>query len=320
VSETVNNSPMVARAGPGLRPGASSSVGDLIRSRRARPVLLLAPIGVWLGLFLIAPIAIMFAYSLWQADPTTFTIVREFDTGSYDTVFGEGVYLSVLLKSLWIGLLVVLLTLVLGFPTAYLLASRKTERAKMVLLLLLLVPFWTSVLLRSYAWILVLGEAGAVNSVLQSTGIVSEPLRWLLFDRFAVVISLVQLYVPFMVIALYAVLEKFDWRLLEAARDLGAGKLRSFVHIILPASLPGILIGVLLVFIPAVGSFITPSLLGGTDGLMYAGVISSQFGTSFNWPLGAALSFVLVVALVIVVTVLMKVVRPWDSFERGMAS
>jgi spermidine/putrescine transport system permease protein len=261
----------------------------------------------------------MFAYSLWEADAATFTIVRDFTSASYSQIFTEGVYLDVLLKSLWIGLLVVAFTLLLGFPTAYLLASRKTERAKMVLLLLLLVPFWTSVLLRSYAWILVLGEAGAVNAALQSTGIVSEPMRWLLFDRFAVILSLVQLYLPFMVIALYAVLEKFDWSLLEAARDLGAGKFRSFVHIVIPASMPGILIGVLLVFIPAVGSFITPSLLGGTDGLMYSGIISSQFGTSFNWPLGAALSFVLVVALGVVVTILMKVVRPWDSFERGMA-
>jgi spermidine/putrescine transport system permease protein len=256
---------------------------------------------------------------VWRADPATFSIVRDFTSASYSQIFTEGVYLHVLLKSLWIGLVVVALTLVLGFPTAYLLASRKTERAKMVLLLLLLVPFWTSVLLRSYAWILVLGETGAVNSALQSAGLISEPLRWLLFDRFAVVISLVQLYVPFMVIALYAVLEKFDWGLLEAARDLRAGKLRSFVHVVVPASMPGILIGVLLVFIPAVGSFITPALLGGTDGLMYSGIISSQFGTSFNWPLGAALSFVLVVALMILVTILMKVVKPWDSFERGMA-
>jgi len=293
--------------------------GDLVRSRRARPVLLLAPIGVWLGLFLIAPIAIMFAYSLWKADAATFTIVRDFTGASYEQAFTEGVYVDVLLKSLWIGLLVVVLTIIIGYPTAYLIASRKTERAKMVWLLLLLVPFWTSVLLRSYAWILVLGETGAVNSVLQSTGLASEPLRWLLFDRFAVIVSLVQLYVPFMVIALYAVLEKFDWGLLEAARDLGAGKFRSFIHVVLPASFPGLLIGVLLVFIPAVGSFITPSLLGGTDGLMYSGIISSQFGTSFNWPLGAALSFVLVVVLVVMVTILMKVVRPWDSFERGMA-
>jgi spermidine/putrescine transport system permease protein len=315
----VDTVPKPSPAPRGAAPDRSPSFGDMVRSPRARPLLLLAPIGVWLGLFLVAPIAIMFAYSLWKADPTTFTIVREFTSASYSQIFTEGVYLDVLLKSLSVGLVVVVLTLVLGFPTAYLLASRKTERAKMVLLLLLLVPFWTSVLLRSYAWILVLGEAGAVNSALQSTGIISEPLRWLLFDRFAVIVSLVQLYVPFMVIALYAVLEKFDWGLLEAARDLGAGKFRSFVHILIPASMPGILIGVLLVFIPAVGSFITPSLLGGTDGLMYSGIISSQFGTSFNWPLGAALSFVLVVALSLVVTILMKVVRPWDSFERGMA-
>lgn len=314
----IADTPPVAAPPPGGAALGPPTIGDRIRSRDARPFLLLAPIGVWLGLFLIAPIAIMLAYSLWRSDPTTFSIVRDFNLDAYKQIFSEGVYLDVLLKSLWIGLIVVVLTLVLGFPTAYMLASRRTPRVKMMLLLALLVPFWTSVLLRSYAWILVLGEAGAVNSVLRSTGIVSEPLRWLLFDRFAVIVSLVQLYVPFMVIALYAVLEKFDWKLLEAARDLGAGKFRSFVHVVVPASMPGILIGVLLVMIPAVGSFITPSLLGGTDGLMYAGVISSQFGTSFNWPLGAALSFVLVTALVALVTVLMKIVKPWDSFERGM--
>ena len=316
MSDAVDTHSIAARA---PHPREPATFGDMVRSRRARPALLLAPIGIWLGLFLIAPIAIMFAYSVWKADATTFTIVRDFTGASYKQVFTEAVYVDVLLKSLWIGLLVVVLTVVLGLPTAYLLASRKSQRAKMMLLLLLLVPFWTSVLLRSYAWILVLGEAGAVNSALQSLGIVGEPLRWLLFDRFAVVVSLVQLYVPFMVIALYAVLEKFDWGLLEAARDLGAGKFRSFIHVVLPACMPGLLIGVLLVFIPAVGSFITPSLLGGTDGLMYSGIISSQFGTSFNWPLGAALSFVLVVALTVLVTILHEGRPPWDSFERGMA-
>lgn len=274
---------------------------------------------MWLGLFLLGPLGIMFVYSLWKTDFTTFTIIREWNLDAYESIFTNSLYFDIIAKSLWLGAVVVVFTVILGFPTAYLLASRKSNRTKMVLLLLMLVPFWTSVLLRSYAWILVLEEQGAVNSLLTSVGVVNEPLSWLLFNRFAIIISLVQLYLPFMVIPVYAVLEKFDWTLLEAAKDLRAGKFKAFAYVTLPAALPGLLIGFLLVFIPSVSAYITPTLLGGTEGLMVSGLIASQFGTAYNWPLGAALSFVVVFVLLLVVFVLMKVVRPWDLFERGAA-
>ena len=287
------------------------------RAVRLRSLLLLLPIAAWLGLFLLGPLGIMFVYSLWKADFTTFSIIREWNLDAYESIFTNSLYLDIIGKSLWLGAIVVAFTIVLGFPTAYLLASRKSDRAKMVLLLLMLVPFWTSVLLRSYAWILVLEEHGAVNSLLTSVGVVDKPITWLLFNKFAIVLSLVQLYLPFMVIPVYAVLEKFDWTLLEAAKDLRAGKLQAFVNVTLPAALPGLLIGFLLVFIPSVSAYITPTLLGGTEGLMVSGLIASQFGTAYNWPLGAALSFVIVVLLLAIVFLLMKVVRPWDLFERG---
>lgn len=308
----------VTETAPGsthIADGVALARGSRLRRSGFLP---LAPALVWLSIFLLTPLGIMFLYSVWRTDQSTYTVVRDFNTDAYKTVFTSGVYIDVIVKSLTIGLLVFAFSLLLGFPTAYLLATRRSSRAKMVLLLLMLVPFWTSVLLRSYAWILVLQEDGAVNGILQATGLRDAPIDGLLFSRFAVVLSLVQLYLPFMVIAIYAVLERFDWNLLEAAKDLGAGKVKGFLTITLPAALPGILIGFLLVFIPSVGAYVTPTLLGGTDGLMASGLIAAQFGTAFNWPLGAAISFVLVAILLALVLALMRLVRPWEVFERGV--
>jgi spermidine/putrescine transport system permease protein len=282
-------------------------------------VALLAPAALWFIVFLVAPLAIMFLHSFWRTDPTTFSVIRDFNVDSYERIFTNSVYFTVLWRSVAQGLVVVAITIAIGFPTAYYIATRRSSRVKMFLLLLMLVPFWTSVLLRSYAWIVVLEGGGAVNAALTSAGVIDEPLEGLLFNRFAVTLSLVQLYLPFMVMAIYIVLEKFDWSLVEAAKDLRAGKLRSFLHVTLPASLPGVLIGSLLVFIPSVGAYVSPALLGGTEGQMIASVIGSQFGQSFNWPLGAALSAVLVVLVGGVIFILLKIVRPWDLFQRGVA-
>jgi spermidine/putrescine transport system permease protein len=266
------------------------------------------PVG-WLVLFFVAPMTLMLILSFWQT--VNFTIVPTFTLNNYANL-SKPLYVSSFVRTVRIALIVTAVSALLGYPVAYYLA-RKVHRFRTVLLMLAILPLWTSYLVRTFAWLLILGTNGVVNYTLSSTGLIDEPLRWLLYSDFAVTIALVHIYVPFMILPIYAVLEKLDLRLLEAARDLGASRWRVFRHVTLPLSLSGLATGCLFVFIPSMGAFETPELLGGTRSIMIGSIIAQQFGAAFEYPFGSAMALTLMTIILAVATVVLR-----SSRRRGL--
>jgi spermidine/putrescine transport system permease protein len=258
----------------------------------------LGPPLVWLALFFLAPLAIVWAYSFGHnAGLTEIEISGTF--GNYARAI-EPLYLKIFLKSAWVAALTTGLCLVIGFPVA-LAITFASDKAKTWLLLLVMLPFWTNLLIRTYALIAVLRTEGYVNQGLEwlwnLASLVAplgdfQPLT-LLHNNFAVILGLVYVHLPFMVLPLYSALDRLDKSLLEASLDLGAGHLRTLFKVVVPLALPGIASGVLITFIPALGAYLTPDLLGGPDSQMIANVIERQFKRANDWPFGAAMSFVL---------------------------
>ena len=199
------------------------------------------------------------------------------------------IYSFLLGKSILMSLCVATATVLLAYPMAYFLAFR-IKRAKMLWLILITIPFWTSYLLRIFAWKITLGYNGVINSGLMTLGIIDAPLEFILYNPTAVVITLAHAWAAFAILPIYVSLEKIDRSLLEAAADLGEGPVMSFVRVTLPLSMPGVIAASLLVFIPTVGDYVTPTLVGGPTGIMIANFIQHQFGRSNNWPMGATLS------------------------------
>jgi putrescine transport system permease protein len=217
--------------------------------------------------------------------------------GSYVYLFNEPLYVSSWLYSIKVAFFSTLFCLMLGYPMAYAIA-RSTPTYRNVFLMLVILPFWTSFLLRVYAWIGLLKNDGVINNMLQAVGVISEPLA-MMNTSFAVYIGIVYSYLPFMILPLYSNLEKHDNTLLEAAQDLGAGPIRSFLRVTLPLSVPGIVAGSLLVFIPAVGEYVIPSLLGRTDQLMIARLLADEFFLNRDWPKASAVAIVMLLLLVL---------------------
>ena len=278
-----------------------------IRRRRERldlttPSLLGLPLG-WLVVFFLIPIGILGAYSVSAlyvsiypgAHPVTLSAWRDFLDGSDD--------LRLFWKSVKMSLIVSGLCVVLAYPVAYYLALSGTKR-KYVLLLVLIAPFLTSYLLRVLAWKVILGSQGVVNSFLFWTGLRSpdDPVSQLLYSRFAVMLVLAYVWIPFVALPIFVSLESLDRRLLEAASDLGASRWQAFWRVTLPLSIPGVVAAFLFVFIPTVGEFVTPSLVGGTSGYMYGNDIADQFNRSLDWQTGSVLALFLF-AVVAVLTV-----------------
>lgn len=246
-------------------------------------------ISSWLGVFALFAFLLVLFVSFMQPDSNNM-FAWHFTLNNYEALFSS-LYIMVFLKSFYIAGACTLICILLGYPFAYILA-RKVGRFKELLLLLLIIPFWTSSLIRSYAMVAILKTKGVLNNTLLHLGIIHHPLQ-LLFTNSAVMIALVYNLLPFMILPLYANLEKFDNRLIEAARDLGAGKVKTFTKIILPLSLPGILAGSILVFLPAMTLFYIPDLLGGAKALLLGNLIENQFLLTHNWPLGSAISVTL---------------------------
>ena len=264
---------------------------------------------IWLILFVFLPLIIALKISLAEmrvgAPPYTDLFGSDDDgnfalgvtAANFQTLATDSLYWRAYLGSVRIAAISTLLALLLGYPMAYTVA-RAPQRWRTPLLLLILLPFWTSFLIRVYAWIGFLRPGGILNSALTGLGVIDEPLR-LLNTEFAVYIGMVFCYLPYMVLPLYARLEKMDPALLEAAADLGATPFRAFLRVTLPLSVPGIVAGCLLVFIPAVGEFVIPEMLGGADTLMIGRVLWNEFFTNRDWPLSAAVSVVLLAVLVL---------------------
>ncbi|HEY6483459.1 MAG TPA: ABC transporter permease subunit [Steroidobacteraceae bacterium] len=222
--------------------------------------------------------------------------VASLNLANYGYLFSDPLYISSYLYSLKVAAVSTVICLCLGYPMAYAIA-RSAATTRNVLLMLIVLPFWTSFLLRVYAWIGLLKSNGVINNVLLSLGIIHEPLAMMQTD-FAVYIGIVYSYLPFMILPLYANLEKHDLTLIEAAADLGARPITAFRRITLPLSLPGVAAGSLLVFIPAVGEYVIPSLLGRTDQLMIGRVLSDEFFANRDWPVASAVAIVMLVLLV----------------------
>jgi spermidine/putrescine transport system permease protein len=266
----------------------------------ATPGLLGLPLA-WLIVFFIVPIGIVGAYSLdvFSIYPGTHPVTWS----GWDDFFHSAIYLKLFWKSVRLSLLVSVIVVLLAYPVAYFLALSGTKR-KYVLLLILIAPFLTSYLLRVLAWKVILGSNGVLNSFLFWTGIRSpdHPISQLLYSKFAVVLVLIYVWLPFVALPIFVSLESLDRRLLEAATDLGASRWQAFLRVTLPLSAPGVIAAFLFVFIPTVGEFVTPSLVGGTSGYMYGNQISDLFSTGFpDWRTGSVLALFLL-AVVAVLT------------------
>ena len=255
---------------------------------------LLAPVTFWLGLFFLVPLLFILAYSFGTSGIYG-GITLGFNPGNYLRVF-DPLYLEIVGRTLVIALINTFLCLLLGYPLAYFIAFKGGSR-KNVLILLVMIPFWTSLLLRAYAWVVILGGNGIANRTLQFLGITDGPVN-LIFTPQAVTMGMVYSYLPFMILPLYAALEKFDVRLKEAAQDLGASRWHTFWRVTFPLSMPGVIAGSILVFIPSAGEFVIPNLLGGARTVLVGNLIQQQFLLARDWAFGSALAMMLAALLV----------------------
>jgi len=270
-------------------------------------VLLIGPALLAITCFMIVPLGLMAYISFRGRDYSGGVTWDQFSTEAYVRLFFEREldgtlalnlnYMFIILRSVWLSFLTMVISLAVGLPVAMFMATRD-RKWKAVLVFMVTLPFWTNLLVRNYAWILLLRDHGTINSTLMWLGIISEPLP-LLHNAFAVAVGLTYSFLPFMVLPIYSSLEKMDFRLVEASFDLYANRWQTIRRVILPLAFPGIVAGCVLVFVPALGAYITPELLGGGKTLMIGNLIGFQFGGARNWPFGAALGlFLLTLVLV----------------------
>jgi spermidine/putrescine transport system permease protein len=268
-----------------------------LRSEALRGYTLLSPTLLVMAFAMCAPFAILLVMSFWTQH------AFEFDTtltlNNYREAIDSPVYQALMIRSLWISGICAFVTVLFSYPMAYYVAFH-VHRRKLVWIILMTLPFWTSYLLRVFSWKVILGYNGAINSGLKFLGLIEQPLEFLLYSPTAIVITLAHAWAAFAILPIYVSLEKIDRSLLEAAADLGDGPVARFLRVTLPLSLPGVIAASLLIFIPTVGDYITPSLVGGPDGMMIANIIQAHFGKVNDWSMGAALAvcMMIVVALI----------------------
>ncbi len=270
---------------------ASGRLSGLLYRREAlRGYLLMSPTLLILTVGIVIPFVILVLLSLWTRQGFEFDMTLTLD--NYRRILAEPIFGALIGRSLWISAMATVATVLLCYPMAYFVAFH-VHRNKMLWLILITLPFWTSYLLRVFAWKVILGYEGVINSAFMSLGWIEAPLEFLLYSQEAVIITLAHAWAAFAILPLYVSLEKIDKSLIEAATDLGDGPMARFFRVTLPLSMPGVIAASFLIFIPTTGDYITPALLGGPDGLMIGNFIQLQFGPVNNWPMGAALSIVL---------------------------
>lgn len=256
-------------------------------SRAYRAAITVPPL-LWVAVFLFVPYALLFCYSFWSVSSAQ-TIVHSWSLDNYRELFHVHVYLQTLFRSMWIAARVTVFSLLLGYPLAYYLSFHAGSR-KDLLYQLVIIPLWVSYLVRAYAWKTILGSDGVLNTLLQYVHLTKHPLEFLLYNPFAVVLTLTHIYTPFAFLPIYASLEHIPRNLVEASHDLGASPLQTFWRVIFPLSIPGVLAGATFAFVLSLGDFLAPLLLGGPSGLMISNIVVSLFGAAYDWPLGAAIS------------------------------
>jgi spermidine/putrescine transport system permease protein len=279
-----------------------ASIARVPSGRKQNGFLLALPAVLWLILFFLLPVFIVFIVSFLSRGrggvgelPLTLA--------NYERVIN--VFGPILTDSVWIAFVTTVICLLVGYPLAFFISTRKDPRMRTLALFMIILPFWTNFLVRTYALQTILGREGIINGFLSGLGLIGEPLQ-LLNTPEAVILGLVYGYLPFMVLPIYASVERFDFRYVEAAHDLGANDIKAFLRVVLPLTLPGVIAGFILVFIPTIGAFVTPDLLGGTRGLMIGNLIQQQFRGTGNQPLGSALSVVLMAMVMIALLVYIR--------------
>ncbi|MFV0347794.1 MAG: spermidine/putrescine ABC transporter permease PotB [Halodesulfovibrio sp.] len=274
-----------------------------ITSRFARTSILI--VGAWLTLFVLAPQLMLFIATFLQRGQQDF-ITTTFTLENYARLL-DPVFLFIFWESFRLAGVTTLACLLLGYPFAYILAtSRKAMRPW--LLLLVIIPFWTNSLIRTYAMIIILKSGGVLSNLLQALGLIDQPIS-LMYTDIAIFIGFTYTLLPFMILPLYAAIEKLDMRLLDASKDLGATAFQTFRHITLPLTMPGIVAGCMLVFLPALGMFYVPEILGGSRYMLLGNYITNQFLVARDWPLGAAASTILTVTLIVMIALYLRSVR-----------
>jgi len=288
-----------------LKPGHRIS---LAFQRNWRSIILFIPFA-WLLIFFLAPFFLVLKISLAEAiiaSPPFTPMIEWVDEGvmhikvvidNFAYLWEDDLYINTYLNSIKISTISTIFCLLIGYPMAYAIV-RASHTSKNILLMLIILPFWTSFLLRVYAWMGLLADQGTINNLLIALGIIDTPIQ-MLYTPFAVYVGIIYTYLPFMILPLYANMEKLDWTLLEAAADLGAKPMATFFTVTLPMTIPGIVAGSLLVFIPATGEFVIPDLLGGGNVLMIGRVLYSEFNSNVDWPVASAVAIALVLALVL---------------------
>jgi spermidine/putrescine transport system permease protein len=295
-------------------------VGTKARARRAttvaEPRSLLAPAWLYYLVFFLVPLGFIAAYAFAINSPDRFFVVSfGFHFDQFQRIW-DPLFLNIYKNTFLMAGAGTLGCLLIGYPFAYWLATRGGKR-KSLLLLLVVVPFWTSLLIRTYAWVLILSEQGPLSEGLQSLRLMANPLN-ILYTPSAVWVGVVYDYLPLMVFPLYVTIERLDRRLIEASRDLGAGRWETFRKVTLPLTLPGVITGSLLTFIPMTGEYVVPEILGGAKSFYVGSLVANQVLTAIDWPFGAALSLALIVVLLVVVFVYLRVLG--DRAEESLGS
>ncbi|MDX2162243.1 MAG: ABC transporter permease [bacterium] len=277
--------------------GVRTSTTPSYTKEKRRGAALALPAVIWLGLFFVLPLLIVMVISFLTRGRTGVQFAPPITIDNYADIFSFP-YIDVYWSSIGIAVVTTILCLIIGYPLAFFIATRKSRVMQNLSLFLVILPFWTNFLVRTYAIKVILGADGPINTTLLNLGLIAEPLT-LVNTQFAVLLGLTYSYLPFMVLPIYASVERFEFRLVEAAYDLGANDIRAFLRVVLPLTLPGVVAGSILVLIPTIGAFITPDILGGTQGLMIGNLISAQFRGTGNWPRGSAASMVMLLLVMV---------------------
>jgi spermidine/putrescine transport system permease protein len=280
-----------------VSPAPASSFASLPRRRPPLPIGLYAsllPPLLWMTLLYFVPLALLISYSVWRLE--AFDIVKTFSLVNFKTIFTNAAYRTVMMRTVLTALSVTAIDILIAIPLGYFI-GRYGGRYRTLLSLLVILPLWSSYLVRVFAWKIILGYNGVLNNTLIALGILQQPSQIFLYNQFSTTLTFVHIWLPFMILPVITAFERLPQDLLEVSADLNAPPWATFRRVVLPLVTPGILAGSINVFSLTMGDFITPSLVGSPNGIMLANVISSQFGVSYNWPLGAA--FALIVMLIV---------------------
>jgi spermidine/putrescine transport system permease protein len=278
---------------------------------------ILAPLIIWVVLFLFFPYINLFLYSLWRNGP--FEVVHEFTKANYVKFFtpgrNTGAPALILLNTLRIAASVTFFSILISFPLAYFI-NFKVKKYRQTFYMLSIIPLWISYVMRAYSWRIILGTNGMLNSFLLWAKVIQEPSSAFLFSDISVIVAMVHIYTPFVIMPMYTAMEQIPRNLLEASRDLGKGSLMTFVNIVVPLSLPGIVTGATYAFSLSMGDYLAPSLLGGaTSSTKIANIVQLQFGTSNNWPYGAAIGVVILILVLVILIVTGKLEKFFSKFD-----